>query len=200
MGPDNQALWKAIGIVCNALGVVVSSIRHPVRSSDRLFVLPDSMHLAKNVLSMLSSNKIIRLSPDIVEGERLDEDEVRLQDLHDLLSFEKDFELKVAFRLRDDNLDGTNQFKKMKVGTTRAVFNKRTEVGLMTRLSERELRTVPQPSLLDSSATGFLSSATVVSTWPSGNPTRKPTTRLSTHSAKSSESSEGVETHSDRYV
>lgn len=130
MGPDNLALWKALGIKCTPSGEVQCWIPHPTRPKDKLWFMPDPIHLYKNILSMLGNNKVFTLSQDTVQEENLTVKEVRLQDLQDLVSFESEFELKVAYRLKKENLECKNQFKKMKVGTSRSVFNKRTQVGL----------------------------------------------------------------------
>ena len=141
MGPDNQAMWKAFGIICKAWqNEVICSIPHPMRPSDKLWFMPDPMHLAKNVLSMLSSNKVVLLSDADVVEENLDDNEVNLEHLKDLVTYENAFELKVAFRLKEENLENLGHFKKMKVGTTRSVFNKRTEVALRMQASETGVR------------------------------------------------------------
>jgi len=64
MGPDNQALLRALGFGFSGPdGEVKCSIPHPCRPGDRLWFLPDTVHLFKNVSTMLSSNKIVYLSP-----------------------------------------------------------------------------------------------------------------------------------------
>ncbi|XP_071576398.1 uncharacterized protein [Temnothorax nylanderi] len=129
MGSDNRGMWKAFGIKCTRSEVKVS-ISHPERSGDELIFMPDPVHAFKNIATMLNANNVISLPLDIVNSENLVTDKVNIAHLDDLMDHEKKFELKIAFRLKEKNLHCTNNFVKMKTSTSRAVFCRRTEVGL----------------------------------------------------------------------
>jgi len=134
MGADNMAMRKAMGIKFNKkMGTVVAYIPHPERPNEKLWVLPDSVHLFKNILPCLSSNKVIYLPQDVVEEEGLISDEVNLSHLDHLIDFEKDRELKVAFRLQNEILHNKNQYLKMRVSSPRSVFNMRTVAALQAQ-------------------------------------------------------------------
>lgn len=47
-----------------------------------------------------------------------------------MLEFELQFEMKIAYRLKKTKLHCQNSYEKMKVGTARSVFNRRTEIAL----------------------------------------------------------------------
>ncbi|RLU16041.1 hypothetical protein DMN91_011799 [Ooceraea biroi] len=128
MGSENRGLWKVYGIGCSRDSDAVVSIEHPIRLDDRFFFLPDPVHLFKNIHIMLNSNKIIFLPPDILCSEKLTHPTVEMQHIDDVLEFELNVELKVAHRLKKTKLHCKNGFEKMKVGTARSVFNRRTEI------------------------------------------------------------------------
>ena len=133
MGPDNQALWTSFGLGATLNGFVRCSIPHPCRPGARFWFIPDTVHLFKNIITCLSSNQVISLSDDVVAAEGLGTNEVKLQHIQDLLDYEKPFELKVAYRLKQDNLDCNKTFAKMRVSNPAAVFCKRTEAGLRAK-------------------------------------------------------------------
>ncbi|KAJ1526526.1 hypothetical protein ONE63_008114 [Megalurothrips usitatus] len=130
MGADNLALWKSKGVTGSKNKDVVSSFPNPARENLNVYVLPDAVHLMKAAKSMMESNKIITLPEDIVEEEGLPSAIVNYNHIDDLFQHEGGNELKVAFRLRDYNIHCNKQFKKMNVGTTKAVLCHRTGVGL----------------------------------------------------------------------
>lgn len=130
MGAENRAMWNACGVGCVRESDAVVSIQHPVRPEDRFYFLPDPVHLFKNILTMLESNKIIHLPHDFLVSEKLTYPVVDIQHIDDVLEFELQFEMKIAYRLKKAKLHCQNSFEKMKVGTARSVFNRRTEIAL----------------------------------------------------------------------
>ncbi|KMQ89921.1 vam6 vps39-like protein [Lasius niger] len=61
MGSENRSMWNAFSVGCIRESDAVVSIQHSVRPEDRFYFLPDPVHLFKNILTMLESNKIIHL-------------------------------------------------------------------------------------------------------------------------------------------
>lgn len=128
MDTDNRNMWNAFEVGCSRYHINVS-IQHPIRAEDKLFFIPDPVHVFKNITSILESNKFITFPQDICESKNICHLQVELQHLDKLVNHENNFELKIAFRLKN-NLHYQNQYNKMKVSTTRAVFNSRTKAGL----------------------------------------------------------------------
>lgn len=128
MGTDNRAMWNAFEVGCSRYHINVS-IQHPIRTENKLFFIPDPVHVFKNIRCMLESNKTITFPQDICESENLCHPLVEIKYLDELVNHENNSELKIAFRLKD-NLHCQNQYNKMKVSTTRGIFNSRTEAGL----------------------------------------------------------------------
>ncbi|XP_071643008.1 uncharacterized protein [Temnothorax longispinosus] len=130
MGSENRAMWNMFGIGCTRESDAVVSIQHPVRAEDKFYFIPDPIHLFKNILTMLESNKIIYLPYDFLISEKLTDPVVNIQHIDDVLEFELQFEMKIVYRLKKTKLHCRNLYEKMKVGTARSVFNRRTEIAL----------------------------------------------------------------------
>lgn len=92
---------------------------------------------------MLESNKFIKLPQSIVEEEGLESPIVHSSHLDEAVAFEKDAELKVAYRLRlsKDNLHCEKHFSTMNVGTARAVICQRSSSILKVMSEEKQNRT-----------------------------------------------------------
>lgn len=138
MGPDNLAFWKTCGVSTGRKGEVKSSFPNPVREGEQVTILCDAVHLMKSFKTMLETNRIVELPADIVKEEGLPTPIVNYKHIEDLMHFESENELKVAFRLREENVHCKKQFKKMNVGTTKAVVCHRTGVGLNMLAEEKE--------------------------------------------------------------
>lgn len=61
---------------------------------------------------MLDSNKVITIPHDICQFENLSSSQVQMQHLDRLRKHENNFKLKLAFRLKNDDLHCRNQYKK----------------------------------------------------------------------------------------
>ncbi|XP_011858998.1 PREDICTED: uncharacterized protein LOC105556508, partial [Vollenhovia emeryi] len=128
MGSDNRSMWKTFGITASRFEVKCS-IPHPIRPSCRLYIMADVPHLFKAIRSMIINNKIVYLPQDIVEYNNLPSNEVKFTHFEELLNSEATLELKVAFRLKKENL-GKSHFNGMKVATAKSIFCNRTASGL----------------------------------------------------------------------
>lgn len=137
MGSDNKTMWNAFGVGYTKQNKK-TSIVHPVRPTNRLYFVPDPVHLYKNIKHMLESNGTICLSADICANENLSISIVDIKHIETLIkhietlknNHENKYEMKIAYRLKDTNLHCKNQYKKMKVSTASSVINKKTETAL----------------------------------------------------------------------
>lgn len=113
-----------------------SSVPNPFRDA-QFFFLPDGIHLFKAIKTTMESNKTVTLPPEIVAAEGLPSDTVDYNHIQELYDFEAQYELKVAFRLKPENIHCNQQFSKMKMSTHRAVICHRTSVGLQLLSEEK---------------------------------------------------------------
>jgi len=138
MGPENRAMWKALQVGLIREGRAIFSVQHPTRPMCKFWILPDTVHLFKNILPCLSHNKEITLPDDIVKEEGLSTNKVTLKHLDGLRQFESEKELKIAYRLDDDTLHCRNQYNKMNVSSPSSVFNIRTVAALLKKAEEEK--------------------------------------------------------------
>lgn len=129
MGSDNKTMWNAFEVGCTKQNMK-TSIVHPARPTNRLYFVPDPVHLYKNIKHMLKSNGTICLSADICASENLSSPIVDIKHKKTLMHHKNKYEMKIAYRLKDTNLHCKNQYNKMKVSTASSVINKRTETAL----------------------------------------------------------------------
>lgn len=145
MGADNQAMWKEYGVGADE-GWVNVIAEHPVRKGDPLIIMPDTVHVLKNIPTCLASNKKIELDATFVEENGLTTNQVTINQFEDLIQLQSKHELVPAFRLRDEVLTTKNNFMKMRVSTAKAVICKDTEVAFMMMAREKKDDTYYTPA------------------------------------------------------
>ncbi|KAK3930608.1 Transposable element P transposase [Frankliniella fusca] len=129
MGPDNLALWKAYGID-GTRGYVHSTVESPTRAGEKIAVMPDPIHLLKNIKNQLENSKVFILPEDVVKEHNLPTNKVTYEHIENLYHYEKGKELKIAFRLKEWNVYCKSHFSKMNMGSTRGVMCHSTVTGL----------------------------------------------------------------------
>lgn len=65
MGSCNQALWRNWNIQAKQHSEVCNFIPHPYDFTRKIYIVPDPVHLFKNMKNMLMANKVITISDDI---------------------------------------------------------------------------------------------------------------------------------------
>ncbi|CAH1382772.1 unnamed protein product [Tenebrio molitor] len=68
MGPQNRSLWKLLNIVAGKHNVISNSIPHPCLSNERLLVVPDPVHIYKNIAAALTKGYSFVLGDSIVRN------------------------------------------------------------------------------------------------------------------------------------
>lgn len=129
MGSDNLILWRTWDIGYRN-GEIKCTIPHPARSQDKLYIMPDPVHVFKNIRSMVERQKVIYLPESIVNSQGLSHHIVEIKHLEELINHEKRFTFKIATKLRKSSLQTKNNFFAMKVTTARSVICHRTAIGL----------------------------------------------------------------------
>lgn len=114
MGPSNQAMCRAFGVVVNKFCRPVNKISHPSNDNRHLYFLADVPHLVKNLKASLINNGVFKLHPDTVKKYNLPSDTVTTRPIRKLISYQQKKGLKIAPQLSENALE-TNHFNKMKV-------------------------------------------------------------------------------------
>jgi len=82
MGSDNLTLWRAWDIGYRN-GEIKCTIPHPAQSQDKLYIMPDPVHVFKNIRSMLERQKVIYLPESIVNSQSLSHHIVEIKHLEE---------------------------------------------------------------------------------------------------------------------
>lgn len=124
----NRGVWRALGIDVGP-NSSRASVPHPADPSMRLWVSPDPVHVWKNIVEMLRSNKFILIDDHYVKQFSLPSPQVELEHLRTLCKFQEKMRWKLAPSLSEDLL-AVNHFGKMKVSNATKVFNLRVAASL----------------------------------------------------------------------
>lgn len=131
MGGSNQSMWKQFGVNVSRYSTIKTFCEHPCDKSRKLYFFPDAVHIFKNIRCCLVTNRLFKLSDNIVNKYQLPSNKVLIDHIKDLANFQKDIELKPARKLNDENLDLKNQhFGKMRVKNSTSVLSYDVSSGL----------------------------------------------------------------------
>ena len=124
MGSANQAMWKCYGIKVSRFSKVINSCEHPYDPQRRLYFYADSPHAFKNAKAGFLSNEIITIPDNFVTNYGLPTNVVQSKHVYDVINVDKSNDLKLAPKLREEYLNCSNHFKKMRVGNARRIIHR----------------------------------------------------------------------------
>ena len=130
MGPANQAMWRAYGVNVSRYSQISNSCTHPADSMRKLYFYADSPHAFKNTKAGFLRNKIITIPDNFVVKYALPSNIADSEHIKDVLTEDKDIDLKLAPKLREEYLDGSNHFQKMRVSNATRVFSREVSSAL----------------------------------------------------------------------
>jgi hypothetical protein len=84
MGPQYRSLWKLLNIVAGKHSVISNCIPHPCLSNERLLVVPDPVHIYKNIASALTKGYSFVLGDSIVKKRKLQYNTVSIEPIKEL--------------------------------------------------------------------------------------------------------------------
>lgn len=125
---DNRNIMSALGFQTKKNNMIFS-MEHPFSPNEKLYYLPDSVHVFKNVKQMLENNKEITLPDEVVKEYDLPSPTVQFSHIEYVVDYQKDMDLKFAPKLTVKNVY-SNHFNKMKVDSARHVINDKTSAAL----------------------------------------------------------------------
>lgn len=79
MGPQNRSWWKNINITAGKFNKINNYIEHPCNKKEKLYVMPDSVHVYKNVACALISGAKFYLNETLVKKYDLPCNEISIQ-------------------------------------------------------------------------------------------------------------------------
>ncbi|KAJ8978026.1 hypothetical protein NQ317_000485 [Molorchus minor] len=138
MGPQNQAVWRLNGVVCSRHEITKNFAKHPSDNDRKLYFMPDSPHVFKNMRLALTEGQNFYLSPDIVKRYSLPSNEVSLDPVKFVYAQDNQSELKVAPRLKHNVLK-PGHYDKMNVGLALALVNRDVAAAINFYIAQNKL-------------------------------------------------------------
>lgn len=148
-----RGVWRAYGI---NVGPHTNQnwVPHPCDPSDKLYILPDSTHVYKNIFSMMKNNRYVILHASTVQKFKLPGEKVDLEHLQQLATFQENSRWKLAPKLSRKLFD-KNHFSQMAVLRESSIDGPLPLYVSWWRSSVLTRRSWLRPGLLNSSPTGF---------------------------------------------
>lgn len=114
MGPQNRSWWHIMNITAGKFSKINNSIEHPCNNRDRLFVMPDSVHVFKNVACSLTSGAKLYLNETLVKKYSLPCNEISIISIREVFNLDQKDTLKLCPHLKENTINPSH-FDKMNV-------------------------------------------------------------------------------------
>jgi hypothetical protein len=138
MGPQNRSLWKLLNIVAGKHNVISNSIPHPCLSNERLLVVPDPVHIYKNIAAALTKGYSFVLGDSIVKKHKLQYSIVSIEPIKELYELEKNDVVKLCPHLKEKVIR-PSRFDKMNVSLSTALLSHDVAAGLLYYISLKKI-------------------------------------------------------------
>lgn len=129
MGPLNRGFWKLLHITANRHEKIVNFCPHPLNNQERLYIMPDPVHVFKNLAISLIGHKKFQINFEIQQKYHLPSDYIDIEAIKQLFDLDSEMDLKIAPRLKE-HMFHPNHFAKMNVSTAYALLHHDTGAGI----------------------------------------------------------------------
>jgi hypothetical protein len=113
MGPQNRGIWGLLNIVANRHSDIRNYTPHPCLKNEKLFIMPDPVHLFKNIAAALRKGHKFYLSDVIVQSYGLCSNEISLE--RKVFELDQQDVIKLCPRLKENVLQ-SDHFETTNVG------------------------------------------------------------------------------------
>jgi len=96
MGPQNRSWWKNMNIVINKYSKMNNYILHPCTNEEKVFIMPDSVHIFKNVACSLIAENKFYLNETLVRKYNLPHNEISIVPIREIYNLDKNDTLKLS--------------------------------------------------------------------------------------------------------
>lgn len=129
MGSPNQGFWKSVGIKAGRYSETTNYFLDPCDETRKIYVIPDAVHIFKNIKGMLANNKQMTIPQNIATQFDLPSVHINFSDIEELAEFQENLVFKLSPKLKEEDLH-PSQFKKMRVSTSSNVISHAVSSGL----------------------------------------------------------------------
>lgn len=138
MGPQNRSLWKSLNIVAGKHSQINNSVVHPCLPNERLLVVPDPVHIFKNIASALTKGHSFILEDCIVEKYNLLHNKISIEPITEVYELDKNDVIRLCPRLKE-NVIRPSHFDKMNVGVSVALINNDVSAAILYYISLKKI-------------------------------------------------------------
>lgn len=122
MGALNRSWWKIFNITGGRWGTVNNYIQHPCDNKEKLYIMPDSIHVFKNVACSLTAGNTFYLNATLVQQYNLPHNEITIISVRDVYNLDQNDTLKLCPHLKR-NAVYPSHFDKMNVALSVGILN-----------------------------------------------------------------------------
>lgn len=79
MGPQNRSLWKLLDVGAGRHGVINNYIPHPCLKYEKLLIVPDRVHIFKNIAAAFTKGHSFTLEKNIMQKYSLQHDVISIE-------------------------------------------------------------------------------------------------------------------------
>lgn len=127
MGAPNQAICD---INVSRHFTIKNKCKHPFRSDRYLYFFHDVYHGIKNFKEGILNHKTIIIPESFVKNYNLPSNKVNSQHFYELLDKQKDLHFLLTLKLKDDYLDKSKHFQKIRVPSASNVLSHEVSTAL----------------------------------------------------------------------
>lgn len=130
MGAPNQAMWRTFNIHVSRHSTIHNKCKHPLHNDRYLYFFHDVSHGIKNFKEGLMNHKTIVIPDSFVNKYSLPSNKANAQHVYELLEEQKGSELLLATKLKEEYIDRSKHFQKMRVPSASNVLSHEVSTAL----------------------------------------------------------------------
>jgi hypothetical protein len=114
MGAQNRSWWKIMNIIVNKYSKINNYIPHPCNNEEKLFVMPDSVYVFKNVACLLTAGNKFYFNETLVIKYNLPHNKISIVPIREVYNLDKNDTSKLCPCLTENAINPSH-FGKMNV-------------------------------------------------------------------------------------
>lgn len=122
MGPQNRSWWRIMNISVGKYCKINNYAAHSCNNEEKLFIMPDSIHVYKNVACSLTAGNKFYLDETLVKIYNLPYNEISMEPIREVYNLDEEHSLKLCPYLKH-NVINPSHFDKMNVSLSVALLN-----------------------------------------------------------------------------
>jgi len=138
---QNRSWWKNMNIVVNKYSKMNNYIPHPCNNEEKVFIMPDSVHVFKNVACSLTAKNKFYLNEMLVRKYNLPHNEISIVPIREVYNLDKNDTLKLCPRLTENAINPSH-FGKMNVALSLRVLNDNVAAAILYHIGNKRIADV----------------------------------------------------------